>query len=185
MRAYKSIIVAGLALIASAALPALSGAAQATAADYQAHQAALQALRDRLATSTTPKDVQDIQDIQAQIGVEQVWFANQAGQPLAISAAETVKPDAGLLAKIYVVQTQSLLDQAKMLAALTKLVDQRPVAVNVNTAEQQVCEFGGVPYSIGAVLSGKKCVAADEHSSMVHPAGYKPSRPPVWEEEWK
>jgi hypothetical protein len=182
MRAYKSIIVAGLALIASAALPALSGAAQATAADYQAHQAALQALRDRLATSTTPKDVQDIQ---AQIGVEQVWFANQAGQPLAISAAETVKPDAGLLAKIYVVQTQSLLDQAKMLAALTKLVDQRPVAVNVNTAEQQVCEFGGVPYSIGAVLSGKKCVAADEHSSMVHPAGYKPSRPPVWEEEWK
>jgi hypothetical protein len=68
----------------------MQGAAQASVADYQAHQAALQALRDRLATSTTPKDVQDIQ---AEIGVEQLWFANEAGQTQAISAAYQAQRD--------------------------------------------------------------------------------------------
>ena len=54
------------------------------------HQAALQALRDRLSMSTTPKDVQDIQ---AEIGVEQLWFANEAGQTQAITAAYTAQRD--------------------------------------------------------------------------------------------
>jgi type IV secretion system protein VirB5 len=67
------------------------GAAQASVADYQAHQAAFQALEARLQTATEPKDVQDIQ---AQIALQQAWFANEAGQQQAITAAYQAQRDA-------------------------------------------------------------------------------------------
>lgn len=66
------------------------GAAQASVNDYQAHQAAFQALRTRLTTATTPKDVQDIQ---AQIALEQAWFANEQGQMQSISLAYQAQRD--------------------------------------------------------------------------------------------
>ena len=67
------------------------GAAQASVSDYQAHQAAFQALEVRLQTATEPKDVQDIQ---AQIALQQAWFANESGQQQAISAAYQAQRDA-------------------------------------------------------------------------------------------
>jgi hypothetical protein len=66
------------------------GAAQASVADYQAHQAAFQALEARLQTATAPKDVQDIQ---AQIALQQTWFANEAGQMQAVTAAYQAQRD--------------------------------------------------------------------------------------------
>jgi type IV secretion system protein VirB5 len=67
------------------------GAAQASVADYEAHQAAFQALEARLKTATEPKDVQDLQ---AQIALQQAWFANEAGQQQAITAAYQAQRDA-------------------------------------------------------------------------------------------
>jgi type IV secretion system protein VirB5 len=67
------------------------GAAQASVADYQAHQATFNALETRLQTATQPKDVQDIQ---AQIALQQTWFANEAGQMQAVTAAYTAQRDA-------------------------------------------------------------------------------------------
>jgi hypothetical protein len=69
----------------------MQGAAQASVADYQAHQAAFQAVQDRLATAKTPKDVQDAQ---AQIALQQTWYANEAGQMQAVTAAYQAQRDA-------------------------------------------------------------------------------------------
>jgi hypothetical protein len=54
-------------------------------------------------------------------------------------------------------------------------------AVAVNATEQQLCEMGGLTYSIGAVVNDTKCVPADENSFVTHPEGYRPTRPPVRE----
>jgi len=66
------------------------GAYATTTNDLQAHAAALQSLRDQLATARTPKQVQDIQ---AQIALEQVWTANEAGQMAAVQASYQTQQD--------------------------------------------------------------------------------------------